>query len=159
MAFIAFITTYRRIGLARLPQWSPALWASISWLWPSRCWEKYVWLWAEKLDSGAEIVEYLLETYFLATLYQSYYSGLEQDVPVLLDCLDELALLLELLSIVSQAFLCAVPVDWKLVPDCADELGWAYIRRDEMLLSVEMRDEFFFCLWLLLKRKDDACLK
>ena len=82
-----------------------------------------MWLWAEELNGGAQVVEYLLEAYLLATLYQSYDSGLEQDVSVLLDGFDEFALLLELLSVVSQSFLSAVPVYGEPVLERCDELG------------------------------------
>lgn len=74
-----------------------------------------MWLWAEEFDGGTEIVEYLLEAYLLAAFDEAYYSCLEEDVSVLLDSLDELALLLELFSVVTEAFLCAVPIYGQLV--------------------------------------------
>ena len=82
-----------------------------------------MWLWAEEFDGGAQVVEYLFKAYLFATLYQSDDSRLEQDVSVLLDGFDELALLLELLSVVSQPFLCAVPIHCEPVLERCDELG------------------------------------
>lgn len=79
--------------------------------------ERYVGLWAEEFDSGAEIVEYLLETYLLTAFDEPYYSCLEEDVSVLLNSLDELALLFELFSVVTEAFLRAVPIYGELIPD------------------------------------------